>query len=65
VVARPGAVVDPDEVVATVRARLAGFKSPRHVVVVDALPVNAAGKVVKADLRRWLADNPEVLGPRR
>lgn len=65
VVARPGAVVDPDEVVATVRARLAGFKAPRHVVVVDALPVNAAGKVVKAQLRAWLADNPEVVGPRR
>jgi len=65
VVARPGAVVDPDEVVATVRARLAGFKAPRHVVVVDALPVNAAGKVVKAQLRAWLADNPGVAGPRR
>jgi acyl-CoA synthetase (AMP-forming)/AMP-acid ligase II len=65
VVPRPGAVVDPDAVVATVRQRLAGFKAPRHVVVVDALPVNAAGKVLKAELRRWLADDPDAAGPRR
>jgi acyl-CoA synthetase (AMP-forming)/AMP-acid ligase II len=56
---------DPDVLVATARARLAGFKVPRHVVVTDALPVNAAGKVVKADLRGWLADDPGRLGPRR
>ncbi len=56
---------DPDALVATARARLAGFKVPRHVVVTDALPVNAAGKVVKADLRGWLVDDPDRLGPRR
>ena len=28
-------------------------------------PVNAAGKVVKAELRAWLAREPERLGPRR
>ncbi len=56
---------DPDALVATARARLAGFKVPRHVVVSEALPVNAAGKVVKAELRGWLADDPGRLGPRR
>ncbi len=56
--------VDPDAVVAAARLRLAGFKVPRHVVVVDELPVNAAGKVVKADLRAWLAAEPEHLGSR-
>lgn len=65
VVARPGMTVDPDEVVVTVRQRLAGFKVPRHVVVVDELPTNASGKVVKAELRAWLANNPDVVGPRR
>ncbi|WP_404816079.1 FadD3 family acyl-CoA ligase [Streptomyces thermolineatus] len=48
---RPGADVDPDEVVAFVRARLANFKVPREVVVLDRLPRNAAGKVVKNGLR--------------
>ena len=32
-------------------ARLAKYKRPRHVRFVDALPRNALGKVVKADLR--------------
>ena len=65
VVPESGAVIDPDELVATVRRRLAGFKVPRHVVVVDHLPVNAGGKVLKAELRAWLAENPEMMGPRR
>ncbi len=65
VVARPGAVVDADAVVAAVRAELAGYKTPRHVVVVDVLPKNATGKVVKAELRAWLAGHPERLGDRR
>ncbi len=60
-----GEVVDPEEVVSVVRSRLAGFKTPRHVVVVDALPTNAAGKVVKVELRAWLAADPERVGPRR
>jgi len=60
-----GATVDPDEVVSVVRSRLAGFKAPRHVVVVDALPTNAAGKVIKAELRAWLSANPDLVGPRR
>jgi acyl-CoA synthetase (AMP-forming)/AMP-acid ligase II len=65
VVPTPGAGFDADALVATARAHLAGFKVPRHVVVVDRLPVNAAGKIVKADLRDWLADVPDRLGPRR
>lgn len=42
---------DPDSLVATVRQRLAGFKVPKRVIAVDALPRNAMGKVQKAELR--------------
>ena len=51
VVPRTGAVVDPDEVVAWARERLANFKAPRRVEVLDALPVNASNKVLKGELR--------------
>jgi acyl-CoA synthetase (AMP-forming)/AMP-acid ligase II len=65
VVPRAGATVDPDVLVATARERLAGFKVPRHVVTVDALPKNSTGKIVKQELRAWLAAHPERLGARR
>jgi HIP---CoA ligase len=54
-VARTGRTIDGDEVVAWCRARLANFKVPRRVIAVDALPVNASGKVVKFRLREWAA----------
>ncbi|MCX6465309.1 MAG: AMP-binding protein, partial [Pseudonocardiales bacterium] len=52
VVPRPGADPDPEEVVAFCRARLAAFKTPKAVHVVDALPVDPQGKVLKRELRR-------------
>ncbi|HSZ39624.1 MAG TPA: FadD3 family acyl-CoA ligase [Trebonia sp.] len=51
VVPRPGTTVTEDEVIAFCRARLANFKVPRSVRVVDALPRNAGGKVLKNQLR--------------
>lgn len=56
---------DADALVTFVRTHLAGFKSPRHVVVLDTLPVNSSGKVDKAALRRLLAGHRERLGSRR
>ena len=51
VVPRAGASVDPDDVRRFVAARLAKFKVPRDVVVLDALPRNPNGKVIKSALR--------------
>ena len=56
VVPRSGSALTGGDVVDHVRARLAGFKKPRHVLLVDELPVNAAGKVVKAELRRFAVE---------
>ncbi|MDO9457614.1 AMP-binding protein [Nocardioides sp.] len=50
VVAVPGASLTVDDVKAHVKAELAGYKVPRHVVFLDELPRNATGKVVKRDL---------------
>jgi acyl-CoA synthetase (AMP-forming)/AMP-acid ligase II len=51
VVPRPGAAVDPEGLISWAREHMANFKVPRHVEVVDALPLNASGKVLKFELR--------------
>jgi fatty-acyl-CoA synthase len=49
--ADPTAPPTTEEIVAWCRERLASYKKPSQVVVVDALPRNATGKVVKPALR--------------
>ena len=48
--------VDEDTLITHCRERLAGFKKPSAVVFVDALPRNAAGKVLKRELRASAPD---------
>ncbi|MGQ0837549.1 AMP-binding enzyme [Actinokineospora sp.] len=54
VVVAPGESVTAEEVIAHCRARIAVFKAPRSVEFRDALPVSAAGKILKAELRAEL-----------
>ncbi len=42
----------PEELIAHARERLAPFKVPKAVAVVDALPKNPSGKLLKRDLRQ-------------
>jgi malonyl-CoA/methylmalonyl-CoA synthetase len=51
VIAKPGATVDGDAIVAGLKNRLANFKIPKRCFVVDALPRNTMGKVQKNLLR--------------
>jgi fatty-acyl-CoA synthase len=51
VVLREGHTAAPTEIVAHARERLAGFKAPKYVVVVDELPKNPSGKILKRELR--------------
>jgi malonyl-CoA/methylmalonyl-CoA synthetase len=55
VVAVLTARADPGDVAAALRDRLAAFKLPKHVAVVDELPRNAMGKVQKNVLREQYA----------
>jgi fatty-acyl-CoA synthase len=64
VVWRPNSAIEPGELADRVRQRLAGFKVPRHVVTMDELPRNTTGKVLKGQLRTWLAEHPDQVGPR-
>lgn len=51
VVAKPGATLDPDALIAYARERLAHFKAPRTVEVIAELPRNGTGKILKTVLR--------------
>ncbi len=42
--------LDVDDLLGHCRARLAGYKVPRHVELTDELPRNAAGKILKREL---------------
>ncbi len=55
IVLNDGETLTVEEVVAYCRERIAGYKRPRHVVFVDALPRNASGKVLKRTLREQYA----------
>ena len=56
VVPVPGAVVAPETVLEHVRRRLARYKSPKQVLVVESLPRTASGKLRKDILRdRYLS----------
>jgi HIP---CoA ligase len=55
VVPRAGATVDEAELLAWCREAMANYKAPRSVAVVDALPLNATGKVLKYVLRSQAA----------
>jgi acyl-CoA synthetase (AMP-forming)/AMP-acid ligase II len=51
VVAAAGHTIDPDQLLAHCRKRLATYKCPKSVDVVDELPRNATGKILKKDVR--------------
>jgi HIP---CoA ligase len=51
VVPHAGCSLDQDAVIAWCREHMANYKVPRRVALIEALPLNAAGKVVKDDLR--------------
>ena len=62
VVPEPGATIDVEGLSAHCRNHLAGYKKPRSIEVVEALPKSGAGKILKRELRDryWGADGPSV-----
>ena len=51
IVAKPGAEVDEHSIIDWTKERLAGFKVPKSVDVIDVMPRNASGKILRKDLR--------------
>jgi fatty-acyl-CoA synthase len=54
VVVDPAVPVTPEGLIEHCRRNLASFKSPKAVTVIDALPRNPSGKVLKRELREQL-----------
>ncbi len=53
---RPGETIDTDEVLARLRQKLSPFKCPKALLVIDAMPKTATGKIQKTKVRQDFAD---------
>ena len=51
VIPKPGSTPDATEIIAWCKKEMANYKVPKRVTFVDALPLNASGKVLKHELR--------------
>ena len=54
-VPRPGRRAEAADIIAWARLEMANYKVPRRIEIVDALPLNASGKVIKYELRQRAA----------
>ncbi|MFT3815368.1 MAG: AMP-binding protein [Acidovorax sp.] len=57
VILRPGAEAAKDDLVAHCKAHLAGFETPKDVVVLESMPMTSTGKLQKVELRRLYQDH--------
>lgn len=55
----PGQVIGVDEVMSACRTKLANYKVPKQVRVVDAFPLGTTGKIQRAEVARL---HPEMIG---
>jgi acyl-CoA synthetase (AMP-forming)/AMP-acid ligase II len=55
--AKPGAEVEPDELIAFVKARIGSVKAPKRVELWTELPRSRVGKILKAEVRAELSDH--------
>jgi long-chain acyl-CoA synthetase len=53
---RPGAEAQPDELVQWARERIGGYKYPREIHIVEAVPLTNVGKVDRKALRARVAE---------
>jgi long-chain acyl-CoA synthetase len=54
---KPGAAATPEELRAYVKERVAAYKYPRHVWLVDGLPKGPTGKILRREVRRPTAEH--------
>jgi long-chain acyl-CoA synthetase len=49
---KPGATATPEELIAHCKERMAAYKYPRSVTIVDELPKTVTGKILRRELRQ-------------
>jgi long-chain acyl-CoA synthetase len=62
-VARPGVTLEPSEIVAFARTRLAAFKKPEIIAVIDEIPRSPLGKVRRPLVREILERDGVAVSP--
>jgi acyl-CoA synthetase (AMP-forming)/AMP-acid ligase II len=62
VVMKPGRKATPSDIIGFTRERIAGFKTPKSVEFIEALPRNASGKILRRHLRDpyWVGKDRQV-----
>ena len=55
IVPKPGKTILPDQLKSFLKSRLSSFKVPKEFFVVDDMPKNPAGKILKRELRKQFA----------
>ncbi len=67
VVARPevDTALLPEQIIAWAKDKMANYKVPRQVRIVESLPLNASGKVLKTELRKLARESAANTEPDR
>jgi fatty-acyl-CoA synthase len=63
VIPREGAALTAEEVVAFARGKIANFKVPKHVEIVDRFPLTGSGKVQKFKQKAYAVEKYHLTGP--
>ena len=59
VVLRAGAQLTADDILAHCACHMANYMTPKDVVFIDQLPINAHGKIMKTELRKMVTENSD------
>jgi long-chain acyl-CoA synthetase len=63
VVLKDGRASNPKSIIAWSEAKMAAYKYPRQVEIVDSLPLSPTGKILKRELRKWIARETSKVDP--
>lgn len=62
IVPNPGAVIDEAAMIAWLRERMSAYKVPKSISIINAMPRNASGKILRRELRDpyWVGHDKKV-----